>query len=76
MAQMQNPSIGQMQPDMLSEINNQDILSPTMLQSQMGYNIPPQHAFANQYLNQGNHFNTPMNGLFGGNKKKKIKRKK
>ena len=50
--------------------NEDDILSPTMLKNQMGYNfsIPPQYAVEN-HLNQANHLNAPINGLVGGAKK-------
>merc|ERR1712227_459894 len=69
---MIDPSL--MQNNIQYPNNEDDILSPTMLQNQMGYNnfsIPPQYAVANQYLNQANHLNAPKNGLVGGAKKKK-----
>ena len=76
---MQNMQYPTNQIDAQYSNENDDILSPTMLKNQMGnnnFNIPPQHAFVNQYLNQANHFNAPMNGLVGGAKKKKNKHKK
>ena len=74
---MIDPSL--MQNNIQYPNNEDDILSPTMLKNQMGYNnfsIPPQYAVANQYLNQANHLNAPINGLVGGAKKKKHKHKK
>ena len=76
---MQNMQYPTNQIDAQYSNENDDILSPTMLKNQIGnnnFNIPPQHAFVNQYLNQANHFNAPMNGLVGGAKKKKNKHKK
>ena len=76
---MQNMQYPTNQIDAQYSNENEDILSPTMLKNQMGnnnFNIPPQHAFVNQYLNQANHLNAPINGLVGGAKKKKHKHRK
>ena len=73
MMQSYPPQMMQPNPAQMMHYSQDDIVSPTMLKNQMGYNnfnIPPQYAVANQYLNQANQFNLPMNG---GDKKKKLK---